>query len=82
MTSQIFEGLPADAMIEVNGQRMTKSEFIARRQTAILDAERKMREAAAHAATEFQVERKAFFASQEAKLKDADSGASRPPVPG
>ena len=75
MTLQTFEGLPADAMIEVNGQRMTKIDFIARKLTAIMDAEQKMQEAAARAETDFQAQRKAFLASQEAKLKEANEKA-------
>jgi hypothetical protein len=72
MTPQIFDNLPANAMVEVNGQRMTKQEFVTHRQSAIKQAEQKRRETYARVETEFQAQRKAFLASQKAKLKEAN----------
>ena len=73
ITSDAFDKLSDDAIIDVNGQRMTKKAFVTQRQSAIKQAEQKARSAAKQATTVFQAQRKAFLASQAAKLKEANA---------
>jgi hypothetical protein len=75
MTLETFEALAPDAMLEVKGERITKSEFIERRQSAIKETIRKIQERQAGTETEFQAHRKAFLDSQAAKLKEANAKA-------
>jgi hypothetical protein len=70
MTRQTFEALAPDATIEVNGERITKREFIARRQSVIKEIAQKMQERNARAEAEFAAHRKAFLDSEKAKLEE------------
>jgi hypothetical protein len=77
MTPEAFDKLPPDATIDVNGEHMTKSEFVARRksamQSALKNVMQKRQEWSAHAQTDFQTRRKAFLADQETKVKEANA---------
>jgi hypothetical protein len=69
-TPQQFEALPPDAVLEINGKRITKRELLARKQQAYDAAMKKVQEAKARAEAGFAAHRKVFFDAQEAKLKE------------
>jgi hypothetical protein len=70
MTRQTFEALAPDTTIEVDGERITKREFIDRRQKAIKESAQKMQERNVRAETEFAAHRKAFLDSEKVKLEE------------
>jgi hypothetical protein len=70
MTPQQFEALPPDAVLEINGKRVTKRELTTRKQQAYDAAMKKMQEARARAEAEFAAHRKALLDAQEANLKE------------
>jgi hypothetical protein len=57
-------------MIEINGERLTKSEFLERRQSAIDQAVKQLQEARTRAETDFAAHRKAILDSEKAKLDE------------
>jgi hypothetical protein len=69
-TPQQFEALPPDAVLDINGERITKREFLTRRLRAYDAAMKKVQEARARAEAEFAAHRKALLDAQEAKLKE------------
>lgn len=69
-TPQQFEALPLDAVLEINGERVTKREFLARRQRAYDATIKSVQEARARAEAEFVAHRRIFFDAQEAKLRE------------
>jgi hypothetical protein len=72
LTPEQFKALPADAMIEIDGERMSKREFIERRRKALEQAVNKMQEMRAKAEVEFETRRKAFLDAEKAKLDEAN----------
>jgi hypothetical protein len=70
MTSEQFKALAPDATIDVNGERITKRTFLARRQSAAAEVLRKMQEGKARAETEFEASRRAFLDKEQAKLEE------------
>jgi hypothetical protein len=70
MTKEKFDAMAPNAMIEINGERLTKSEFIARRQSAIDQAVKQLQEARTRAETDFAAHRKAILDSEKAKLNE------------
>ena len=72
ITPQQFQALSPDAMIEVDGQRMSKRDFIASRLAAIREERAKMAEARAQAEASFERRRKAFLDQQNAELAQAN----------
>ena len=72
LTRQQFEALPPTAMIEVDGQRMSKEEFLKRRLTDLNRAIKQMEDWKSRAEAEFAAYRKAFLDGEKAKLDEAN----------
>jgi hypothetical protein len=72
LTPQQFEALPAAASIDVDGQRMTKAEFQAQRETAIRKAFDDMKAKLIRAPAEFADQRKSFLDAERTKLDVAN----------
>jgi hypothetical protein len=70
MTKEKFEAIAPNATIEINGERLTKSEFIARRQSAIDQAVKQLQGARTRAETGFAAHREAILAGETAKLEE------------
>jgi hypothetical protein len=75
ITKEQFEALGPNDIIEVNGQRMTKQQFLTQVETAAAAALKKAQDAQAQAKTRFEAKRKAFLDSEQAKLNDAKAKA-------
>ena len=71
-TGEQFKALPPDAVIEIDGKRMTKREFIASREKALEQAINKMKEMRTTTENQFEVRRKAFLDAEQAKLEEAN----------
>jgi hypothetical protein len=72
LTREQFKALSPDAVIESDGERMTKREFIERRTKALERAINEMHGARAKTEAEFEAKRKAFLDSERAKLEEAN----------
>src|SRR5215469_10732595 len=72
LTREQFETLSPDAVIEIDGERISKREFIERRTKALEQAINKMREMRAKSEAEFEARRKAFLDAEQAKLGEAN----------
>jgi hypothetical protein len=72
MAPDAFDKLSDDAVIEFDGQRMTKKAFVAQR-TMVIRRMEEAQKAIARATEFFRAQRSAFLASQDAKLKDANA---------
>jgi hypothetical protein len=75
ITTEQFEALGPNDMIEVNGQRMAKQQFLTRVETAAVATQNKVPDAQAQAQARFEARRKAFLDDQQAKLNDAKGKA-------
>ncbi len=75
ITKEQFETLGPNDIIEVNGQRMTKQQFLTQVETAAAAALKKGQDAQAQAKTRFEAKRKAFLDGEQAKLNDAKAKA-------
>jgi hypothetical protein len=75
LTQEQFKALSPNAMIEIDGARMTKREFIDSRLKALEQAINKMRDARANTEAKFGAERKAFLDGESAKLEEANKKA-------
>jgi hypothetical protein len=76
MTQQTFDALAPDAMLNVNGELISKNAFIAGRQAAAEELIKKMQATKAAAETEFAAHRKTFLDNQQSGL-DADNEKAR-----
>jgi hypothetical protein len=72
LTRDQFKALSPDAMIEVDGERMSKREFIERRTKALEKALSNVQEMRAKAEAELEARRKAFLEAEKAKLEEAN----------
>ena len=72
LTPQQFEALPPNAVIEVDGRRITKEVFLSRREAALNRAFDKMKAQRARAAAEFAAARKAFLDGETAARDEAN----------
>jgi hypothetical protein len=72
LTREEFKALSPDAMIEIDGERITKREFILRRTKALERAIKNMQELRAKAEAEFEARRKAFLDDEKAKLEEGN----------
>lgn len=72
LTGEQFKALSPDAVIEIDGERMTKREFIERRTKALEQAIDKVKEIRTEAETQFEARRKAFLDAEQAKLEQAN----------
>jgi len=72
LTRDQFKALSPDAVIEIDGERMTKREFIERRTKALEQAIKNMQEVRAKADAEIEARRKAFLDAQKAKLEEGN----------
>jgi hypothetical protein len=72
LTGDQFKALSPDAVIEIDGKRMTKRDFIESRTKALEQAIQKMKAMRAAAANEFETRHKAFLDAEQAKLKAAN----------
>lgn len=75
ITKEQFEALGPNDMIEVNGQRMTKQQFLTQVESAAAATIKKIQDARAQAKTRFEAKRKAFLDGEQAKLNDANAKA-------
>ena len=69
---QQFEALPPSAVIEVDGQKITKAEFQTQREAALKRAFEEMKAGRSRAAAEFAAKRKAFLDGEKATLDTAN----------
>lgn len=72
LTPEQFKALPPDAMIEIDGERMTKGAFIESRTKALEQAINQMRDAKAKSEGAYEARQKAFLDDQAAKLDEAN----------
>ncbi len=72
LTGEQFKALSPDAVIEVDGKRMTKRNFIEGRTKALEQAINKMKEIRTKAEADFEARRKAFLDAEQAKLEEAN----------
>jgi hypothetical protein len=70
MTPEQFKALALDAMIDINGEHITKRAFLARRESTAAEVLRKMQRWKARAETEFEASRRAFLDREQAKLEE------------
>jgi hypothetical protein len=71
VTKDQFEALGPDAMIEANGQRLTKQLFLQQNAAAAAAMAKRIPELKAEAKARFEARRKACLDAQQAKLDDA-----------
>ncbi len=72
LTPEQFKALSPDAMIEIDGERMTKGAFIESRTKALEQAINQMRDAKAKSEAAYEAQRKAFLDGETAKLEEAN----------
>jgi hypothetical protein len=75
LTSEQFQALPADAVIEINGESITKSAFQARNIKAVEEAVKRLPELRARVRTESNAQRKALLDKRAAELAEANTKA-------
>ena len=75
LTREQFQALPPEAMIEVNGERITKSAFQERNLKAVEDAAKRLPELRARARAQSDARRKAFLDKRAAELSEANKKA-------
>jgi hypothetical protein len=73
--AQQFEALSPDAMIAVNGERMTKREFLTRKARERAEMVQKIIEMREESRQLVEAKRRAFLATQQAKLDEANAVA-------
>ena len=72
MTREQFQALPPDAVIEINGETITKSAFRARNVKAVEEAAKRLPELRARARAQSDARRKAFLDKRAAELAEAN----------
>jgi hypothetical protein len=72
LTREQFQALAPDAVIEINGERITKSAFQARNIKALEEAAKQVQDLRARSLAEFEAQRKAVIDKQKAALADAN----------
>ncbi len=72
LTREQFQALPPDAVIEINGERITKSEFQARNTKAVEEAAKRLPELQARGKAAFEAQRKALLDKRAAALAEAN----------
>jgi hypothetical protein len=72
LTREQFRELAADAVIEINGERITKSAFQARAMKAVEEAAKRLPALRARAKTESEARRKALLNKRAAALAEAN----------
>jgi len=77
LTREQFEALPPDALIDLNGERITKHDFLARTTKALEEATQRSQEANSRAEDEFEQRRKTFIDDQNAALAEANEKINR-----
>jgi hypothetical protein len=71
VTKEQFEQLSPDAMIDVNGQRLTKRLFLQQNAAATDRVTKRITELQAEAQARFEARRKAFLDAEQAKLDES-----------
>jgi hypothetical protein len=72
LTREQFQALPADAVIEINGERITKSEFQTRNTKAVEEAVKQLQDNQARGQSAFEARRKALLDKRAATLAEAN----------
>jgi hypothetical protein len=72
LSREQFIALPSDAVIEINGQRISKGEFLERNQKAVEEAAKKAAELRVRAENEFKAYRKSRLDQNKAALEEAN----------
>jgi hypothetical protein len=72
LTREQFQALPPDAVIEINGERITKSAFQARNVKAVEEAAKRLPELRARARAEFEAQRKVLLDKRAAELAEGN----------
>lgn len=75
LTKEQFEALAPNGMIVVNGQTMTKQQFLAQVASGTAEMSKKLQEAQAQAKAAFASRRKAFLDDRQSKLDAANKQA-------
>jgi colicin import membrane protein len=75
LTREQFHALPADAVIEINGESITKSAFQARNIKAVEEAAKRLPELRARARAQSDARRKALLEKRAAELAEANKKA-------
>jgi hypothetical protein len=72
LTREQFQALPADAVIEINGERITKSAFRERNVKAVAETVKRLQTLQARWRTTFEMRRKALLDERVAALAEAN----------
>lgn len=72
LTHEQFQALPPDAVIEINGENITKSAFHARNVKAVEEAAKRLPELRARTRAQSDARRKAFLDKRAAELAEAN----------
>jgi hypothetical protein len=72
LTPEQFKALAPDAVIEINGERITKSAFEARNAKALEEAAKNMQDLRARSLAEFEARRKVLIDKQKAAQAEAN----------
>ena len=72
LSREQFVALAPNAVIDFGGERITKSEFLARRNQELEQVVKAINESKAHPQSEFEARRKALLDRETAKLADAN----------
>ena len=75
LTREQFQALPPDAVIEINGESITKSAFQARNIKAVEEAAKRLPELRARARAQSDARRKVFLDKRAAELAEANKKA-------
>jgi len=73
LTPEQFKALAPDAVIEINGERITKSAFQARNAKAIEEAAKQVQDLRTRLQTQFEARRKTLVEKQKAALAEANT---------
>jgi hypothetical protein len=72
LTREQFHALPPDAVIEINGEQITKSDFQARNRKALTEAVKQLHDNMARAQTTFEARRKALLDKRAGALAEVN----------
>jgi hypothetical protein len=72
LTREQFQALPPDAVIDINGERITKTAFQARNVKAVEEAAKQLQNLRSRARAAFEAGRKAILDKRAAALADAN----------
>ena len=72
LTREQFQALAPDAVIEINGERITKRDFQARNVKAVEESAEQLRDLRARSLAEFEARRKAVTDKRKAALAEAN----------